>query len=224
MPLTILKCSFCGKQIQGKYFYDWAGHSICSSHEHLIPMCASCDQYCLSGSKDIGMGLRICSHCQQYHIDRVNADKIVNYIKDLYSKTPIGSVTNWRLKMIDESTLFKLTHNKNTRGLAKACGSEYTIYVYQELSRVAFANVLAHEMLHVFQYTNHYYPSQDVCEGFCNLGSYIVMQSIGNSEAKARMNNLENNPDIIYGDGFRKVLGVYRQGGWPAAIRLLNLC
>lgn len=54
----------------------------------------------------------------------------------------------------------------NTRGLARSVGTDYTIYIFRELSRVAFVQVLAHEMLHVYQYINGINPPKSKCEGF----------------------------------------------------------
>ena len=124
--------------------------------------------------------------------------------------------------MVNAETLYKLTSDLNTRGLARAVGNEYTIYVFRELSRVAFAQVLAHELLHVYQYTNNIHPPKAKCEGFCNLGSYVVLKAINNAEAKAAINNLRSNPDKIYGDGFRLLFDTYTVGGWKSAIALIR--
>ena len=70
-------------------------------------------------------------------------------------------------------------------------------------------------------YTNNIKPSQAICEGFCNLGSYGILSAINNKEAKAAIDNLKNNPDSVYGDGFRLLLSSYENGGWLAALKKL---
>ncbi len=222
MNYRAITCSLCGKRIIGKYSFDWAGHNVCSTHMTSVFLCASCGQFCIPNGKDIGMGMKICPHCQKYRIEQKEAMDIVSYIKKIYRNSPIGDISNWHLMMIDAETLYKFTNDKNTRGLAKAHGTDYTIYVYRELSRVAFAQVLAHEMLHVFQYKRHINPPKDLCEGFCNLGSYVILKSINNAEAKAAIENLKNNKDPIYGDGFRKILSYYNQGGWDEALTAIK--
>lgn len=213
-------CFQCHKPINGKYFLDWAGHSVCASH--IIVKCASCGQFCNSKAKDIGLGLKICEHCQKFRIERKDCDAIINFIMSIYEESSIGIVSRWKLQMVNADTLYKLTNDLQTRGLARVVGNEYTIYIYRELSRVAFAQVLAHELLHVYQYTNSIYPSKDKCEGFCNLGSYVVLKAINNPEAKAAINNLMSNPDNIYGGGFRLLLAAYNEGGWKSAINLIK--
>jgi len=213
-------CFYCHKPINGRYYYDWAGHSACASH--VVIKCASCGQFCDTKSKEIGLGLKICTHCQQFRIERNDSEVIINFIMSIYKKSSVGTVSRWKLQMVNTETLYKLTSDLNARGLARAVGNDYTIFIYRELSRVAFAQVLAHELLHVYQYTNNIYPAKAKCEGFCNLGSYVVLKAINNAEAKAAINNLMNNPDEIYGDGFRLLLETYKVGGWDSAIELIR--
>lgn len=215
-------CYFCHKRINGQYYFDWAKHTICASHIHNIIKCASCGQFCNSGAKDIGLNMKICAHCQKYRIERDDSGAIAQFINNIYQTSPIGRVTHWRLMMVDAEKLYMKTKNKNSRGIAQAVGSDYTIFIFRELSRVAFAQVLAHEMLHVFQYTKHIYPPKSLCEGFCNLGSYVILAQINNAEAQAAIDNMKNNPDSIYGEGFRQMLSVYETGGWEAAIQQIR--
>lgn len=213
-----MNCLYCGKRIIGKYYYDWAGHTVCEKHFANIVTCASCGQYCDVHAKDIGMGMKICPHCQKYRIEQADSDKVINFIKGIYAQTEVGHITNWHLKMVSAEKMYQLTHDKNTRGLAQAVGSNYTIFVYRELSRVAFAQVLAHEMLHIYQYNRNIHPDKSLCEGFCNLGSYVVLKAIHVKEADAAIENMKKCTDPIYGDGFRHLLTIYKNGGWHDAI------
>lgn len=213
-----MNCLYCGKRIIGKYYYDWAGHTVCEKHFANIVTCASCGQYCDVHAKDIGMGMKICPHCQKYRIEQADSDKVINFIKGIYAQTEVGHITNWHLKMVSAEKMYQLTHDKNTRGLAQAVGSDYTIFIYRELSRVAFAQVLAHEMLHIYQYNRNIHPAKSLCEGFCNLGSYVVLKAIHVKEADAAIENMKKCTDPIYGDGFRHLLTIYKNGGWHDAI------
>jgi len=215
-------CLYCKKHIRGQYYSDWAGHVVCLSHINSIVKCASCGQFCDSRAKDIGLSMKVCTHCQKYRIEREKADNIINFIKGVYAETEIGGISSWTLKMISADALFKITKDANVRGLAQAYGTEYTIYVYRELSRVAFAQVLAHEMLHVYQYKHHLSPPKAKCEGFCNLGSYVVLNKIKNKESIAAIDNLKKTDDPIYGDGFRNMLSIYHRGGWKECISELK--
>ena len=65
-------------------------------------------------------------------------------------------------------------------------------------------------------------PRREICEGFCNLGSFEILKSIGTQVAISRISALEQDPDPIYGEGFRRVKAVYDSGGWPAVINKLK--
>lgn len=90
------------------------------------------------------------------------------------------------------------------------------------MSRTSYTSVLAHEMLHLWQYKNGLSLRQDICEGFCNLGSYEILKSIGTQVAKSRMAIMEKPTDPIYGDGFRKVKVVYDRGGCAEVINKIK--
>lgn len=217
-----MKCFLCNKEINGKYYYDWAGHCVCDKHYPHIVKCASCGQFCNAHAKEIGRGKKICTHCQTYRIEHEDADKVLNFIQSIYTASPIGRVANWNLQMVSAERMFEMTSEESTRGLAQACGTNYTIFIFRELSRVAFAQVLAHEMLHVYQYVHHISPSKELCEGFCNLGSFVILEKIHTKEAENAIKCLKENPDPIYGDGFRVMLAAYQEGGWNAALRKLK--
>lgn len=220
-------CYICGKRITGKYYTDWAGHCVCESHFATITRCAVCGAFCNKHAKDIGMGMKVCTHCQQCRIEQPEAKRIIGYIQNLYERTPLGKISGWTLKMVDANMLFKMSKDDKTRGLARAIGEEYTIFVLRELSQIAFAQVVAHEMLHIYQYLRHISPSAPKCEGFCNLGSYVVLSSIKvpgkDSEIQEAIQCLLKDPSPIYGDGLREVLSKYKKGGWEAAIKYISV-
>lgn len=95
-------------------------------------------------------------------------------------------------------------------------------YVLRHLSKTCYAGVLAHEMLHLWQNKNGLSPRRDICEGFYNLESFEILKSICTQVAISRISALEQDPDPIYGEGFRRVKAVYDSGGWPAVINKLK--
>lgn len=212
------RCYLCGKPIFDTYYYDWCGHKVCQAHKHPLPQCVSCGQYCNQTAVDIGTGALFCSYCQNHIVNKTDCTHIIEYIRNVFNECPIGSITNWHLKVVDAPTLYRMTGNVNIRGLAQRCGNDYTIFVYRHLSKVQFANVIAHEMLHIWQYNRNINASSLYTEGFCNLGSYVVMRTINNMESKATINRLINSQDPIYGEGFRLMKSFYEQGQWNSAI------
>ena len=85
----------------------------------------------------------------------------------------------------------------------------YTVHVLDCLSKTAFAEVMAHELLHLWLYDHSLVPSKRITEGFCNLGSFEVLSGIQTDKAKVKLQNIISNSDSVYGEGFRVVKQVY---------------
>ena len=219
-----LTCLMCGKPIRGSYLSDWNGNAVCADHTaDTIPRCVSCHRFCdPRQSTPLSHGAYLCPICCSDVVNRQTAAAIVSYIRRAYIKAGLGEIKNWRLKVTDLDTMYNRHGNINVRGYASIFCGNYELYVLRHLSRVAFANVLAHELLHIWQFNHHLDPIPPLCEGFCNMGSYYVLQHIGNDEAHAFMAMHENNTDPVYGNGFRIVKAAYDHGGWDEARTLLT--
>lgn len=215
------KCYLCGKPIVDSYYTDWCKHKVCTNHKFPVPRCVSCGQYCNETAVDIGTGALFCPYCQEHMVNKAESPHIIGFIRKIYNVSPIGNITNWHLKVVDAPTLYRMTGDINTRGLAQRYGNDYTIFIFRHLSKVQFANVLAHEMLHIWQYNRMINASSMYMEGFCNLGSYVVMKAIDNVESHATIERMMNSPDPIYGEGFRLMKRFFEQNQWESAINEL---
>jgi hypothetical protein len=96
---------------------------------------------------------------------------------------------------------------------------QHTIYMLTHLTKIEFAGVLAHEMLHAWQTQNGINMSPKSMEGLCNLGSYLMYQTLASSLTKICLRNLHENPDPVYGDGFREMHGYLEELGWSDLIK-----
>jgi len=217
-----MRCIHCGKIINGTYYTDWAGNTACTDCYNNSPRCVSCGQFCDSSAKDIDDGMMMCGHCQKYYMERSDARRMIEYINTIYEKEGLGRITNFHLKTANTKALLSLSGNPQVRGLAKQHGTEYTIFVYRHLSRTAFANVLSHEMLHIWQYERNIQAENVLSEGFCNLGSYVVLTSIGTNRSINFIRSMNANHDSIYGIGFRIMRSIYSANGWPGVIKKLT--
>lgn len=216
------RCYICGKPIVGSYYKDWANHMVCSHHGASVKQCVSCGQFCNTSAIDIGLGGKFCSYCQKHIMTKEDCSHVIDFINRIYSIHLIGEIHNWHLKVIDATALQQRTGSLYTRGLAERCGNNYTVYVYRQLSKVQFANVLAHELLHIWQYNMNINTIPLLCEGFCNLGSYVVLSKINNKEAKASIYNMLTSNDPIYGEGLRVCKQLFLEGGWSNVINKIK--
>ena len=79
------------------------------------------------------------------------------------------------------------------------------------LPKVQFAGILAHELIHLWVDIKNLKLSRNFEEGLCNLGSWMVYTSANTPLSKILIQNLYDNPDPVYGDGFRSIMSLYRK-------------
>ena len=51
-------------------------------------------------------------------------------------------------------------------------------------------------------------------EGFCNLGSYLIYKNDATHFSQIHLQAMENDPDEIYGSGFRYMKSILLEIGW----------
>ena len=220
-----MKCTLCGAEIIGTYFIDEWQQAICACHK--AEQCSSCGRFVKPEDLHLADGRCLCSCCKPsvvslpQHIEwvnqRVRSILTAKGIDDLPKDIPIQLVSPAemaKLNLLKQINLYQ-------PGLAKtSCavglfGSRYkhTIYIFDHLPKIKFAGVLAHEMLHTWQNEKGLNLSPMRTEGFCNLGSYVVYDAIHTEMSQMLMKNLEKDTDPVYGEGFRRVLEIYRKTG-----------
>jgi len=123
--------------------------------------------------------------------------------------------------------IFNMPVNPHNKGLTKIASSmglsgqtySYTIYILNYLNKVEFAAALAHEMLHVWLFGNKVQMQQKHVEGFCNMGAYLMWNTLPSSLNKTYLKILHESPDPVYGDGFREIFAMYEEWGWEELIK-----
>ena len=208
-------CCVCGKHIYGGYWCDAYGNKACQ--EHSVVMCASCSRICSSDMVSIGQGRYVCKTCHDRIPDEDSCKRITSFVK----KTLAGlglTIPNFTLSRVSMDRLYEFQHNNAVTGLATAGGNGYEIYILKDIVNTTFAEILAHEMTHLWQWEQHVTVRDEIVEGFCNLSSFIVLKAIDTELARVKVRELEANPDKIYGDGFRKVKQFYDANGMEKTI------
>lgn len=219
---SLSKCVVCGNIIVGAYYADEMGNKVCMHHKDKAVICLSCGCLCIKEKATIiGHNQFVCESCTSCSPQDKDVQKITSYVRKVLFDSGIEGIPSFNLNRVELDVLYEAM-GKPCLGLAKYNGVHCDIYVLKYLSRTCFASVLAHEMLHLWQYKNGFSLRQDICEGICNLGSYVVLKSIGTKVAQTRMAIIEKDIDHIYGDGFRKVKSVYDCGGWAMVIKKIK--
>lgn len=150
---------------------------------------------------------------------KVCLDKVLKIIRPYGIKIETETIS---IDTISYKKFYKLGHSA-TNGLcynfldAKGNYSYSKIVVINGVPTIYFEEVLAHELFHALLYQKNIVLGNHT-EGFCNIGSAIILDyyNINNNSKQARflLNNLEKNPDLLYGKGYRELKTLLIKYGW----------
>lgn len=222
-------CCICGHEINGAYFIDPYNRPACKCHSDT--QCFCCGRFC-SPTKSLQVKRYgyLCPHCEVRMVKRDSAVRMAKVINDFYCQEKIKTPP-YRLFLISSEEMVQ--RDKSNKyppcGLAtygfnseNENGRTYIVYVLSSISRTLAASIIAHEVLHLWQYELGIEAPDDISEGFCNLGAYLFLQYIQREESLHQGEYLIKNQDPIYGQGFRNMKAIFDCGGWSMAIQHLK--
>ncbi len=226
--LYSLKCSICSEPINGEYLIDDFGLKYHKYHEAESIRCDNCNMLIYEKTTRGGVkysdGRNICTICKNKKLNSIS-----EYERSF--KQVISRLNNYglrfnrstiKLKIVDLNELQKVSqngHSKNIRGFTytyvETSGSKktfrHTVYILNGIPPKYAEATIAHELMHIWISVNIGHKlSPQLEEGSCNYISYTYLKSDYSSDAKNIIKQLQNNPDKIYGDGYRKVYDKFR--------------
>ena len=212
----ILRCSCCGHTIFDQYYIDHYGNVACTNHD--ISQCFCCHRFCSpkESIKVEGYGY-FCKECQNRIVDGDSAVRIARLVNKFYLNNGVN-IPQYSLHIVKSERMIAEANNIKPLGLAYSM-QPYKILMLRHMSRTGFAGVLAHEVLHLWQYRNNIKLPLLLCEGLCEMGSYIFLKSIAKQEADIHLKCLAENDDEIYGNGYRIFQKVFDRFGWKGVIK-----
>ncbi len=218
------RCDICGKYPLIPTI-DAFGHKVCFKHRKIgkIGKCYFCGSFCfINQSTMVAPNVFRCQHCNENIPQISEFGQMASYIRDYYRGCGVGELPRFWVNQVRYEELSQTQDRRVCLAYAqKQAANSYEICLYEGLSRMIYLSTLAHEVLHLWLWEHGLNPADDVREGFCNLGSYMVLKQIGTPEARLRMKMYERDSDIIYGNGFRKMKAIFDKGGWPTVIDLV---
>lgn len=228
-----LKCVVCGKEIDGRYWVDQWGN--CSCVEHEPKLCHSCHRligrYSTYSTVSGQIGFQVdattavCGLCQETCINSTSAVvKSTDFVMKLLGRAgfhihrdgikAITVVTHERMHKMAPSAAGLCVSSVNPNN-PKLSTSE--IFILNGLPKIEFESVLAHEVLHFWVYYNGVEDGESV-EGFCNIGSSLVLNYYSSRAASHLADHLKgmanNNPDYYYGVKFIEQKKKLQALGW----------
>lgn len=217
-PKIVSTCTICGAPILELHLVDAYGNNACYHHKEQLHFCISCGRFCGKDAR-LRPNMYLCSDCVRNALSAEDCSKIVNYIRKRYLELPIGAIPPFKLERVSCQD-WSLSNKSVGHAIQNEAG--YSVRVLDCLTKTAFAEVMAHELLHLWIYEHRLSPSNRVAEGFCNLGSFEILSGIQTEKAKVKIRNIESNPDSVYGDGFRMVKQEYDVSGWKGVINRIK--
>ncbi len=226
--LFSLKCSICNKPINGEYLIDDYGLRYHKYHETKLNRCDVCNRLISEKTTRGGVkysdGRNVCNICKNKKLNsawqyELSLNKVISRLNNyglLFNKETI------KLKVVDLIELQRVSknrHSKNIKGFSytniEVLGSkktfQHTVYVLNGIPPKYAEATIAHELMHVWISVNIKQKlAKQLEEGSCNYISYTYLKSDYSDDAKDIIKQLHNNPDKIYGDGYRKVYDRFR--------------
>lgn len=230
------RCIICGR-VPWEYYQDFRGNKICASHDS-VPQCVGCGCFILDKNKSQHLSANeyLCETCQKNHVTTMTMktyiDKTLQILYEVgfrdiqkdWIKVSLMSRAemNQKIKFITASG-FHCEITPSTVSVRGRYDFNQQVCILDHLSPIEFMQVFAHEILHAWQLQNNIndYIDYDTdifakraCEGFANLGSYIIYDYFDSPKFNPEIRNfvrfkksmMEKNTDDIYGLPFRKII------------------
>lgn len=217
------RCLVCKRPISGEYFFDEFGMTVCADHKDNVRQCHACSRLLSEQgghqSQPYGDGRLMCAGCRKTAVSDVDDARHLmrEVIEDLRGE---GIEINGRidLRLVNQRELTDLSHEfiedrlgvtiYEKTGLIPGVWSfkDFKICILYGLPKTLLRSVLAHELMHVWIFKNG--PTdqdRQLCEGSCEYASFLVLSRNPSEESRFYVDRLRENPDPIYGEGFRKV-------------------
>ncbi len=199
--------------------------------------CVSCGNIITTGGANYSNGRYVCAKCDsavvktQQHVDWVNARVLPILSKygitDIPKGIDIKVVTSAELARIQNSSQVNLLQMGLTRTAVAinffGKSMSHEIFMVDGQHKIMFAGTLAHEYLHVWQNERDIRLPSLYCEGFCNMGAYLVYRNIANELAHSLYTRMRDGNDAIYCEGFRQVKAVFDGEGEKNMIKTMDI-
>lgn len=157
-----------------------------------------------------------------------DVSEIYTYVVNVFKRYGVDYMPHIPVIIISKEQMYQEAGNRKTVGLAYtqefADGEQaFEIHMISGLTKLDFAEVLAHEIMHTWINQNGINISSKADEeGLCNYASYIVLSEVGNDYAKSLINAMMHNSDPIYGVGFRNVKSKIEKIGFHQYLQTLG--
>ena len=234
------KCIVCNESAVGGGYIDIRKNAVCRRHLDDVLDCHSCFSYVSpaldDGSKRYADGRVACSICMVTAVEDDNeAILIMEEVKAQLASAGLVINYEFKLEFVSLQELSKLSSNyqveqlgvtrfKKTEMLAGLISyQDFEIYILSGLPLPQLKAVLAHELMHVWQFANAPNPQDlQLCEGNCQYAAFLVLSDDNSEEGQFFSKFIEEHKDSNYGDGFRFVFEEVKRRGFKPWLEYLK--
>ena len=219
-----LRCDVCGGIIKGKYISNFWGNAYHPEHEGKEIQCSFCRRF-IVGSLVEGTilfqdGRHLCGECSstavfESAVATLLLTEVAERLDDFGLKVDPRSI---EVNLVNKDTLRRLAGgaSQDTQGFVDyevarnmSGGMEHRtirMYLLYGTPRTEMIGTIAHELTHVWLFLQEGDdPDKVMVEGSCNYSAYRILQKIGTDQARFIIDDMQNNPDAVYGEGFRRI-------------------
>ncbi|CAB4944132.1 MAG: protein DA1 [Actinobacteria bacterium] len=222
-------CGECHSIPNGQYWISFRGRVVCVRH----PVRRRCS-FCFTvtpkptGWIQLGPETLRCPDCSSGAVDTPElAGRHMRRVRSDLEALGFGLRNKVRVEVncFDElqassslpNTVFGLTLHQMTTD--QRLGNATLIRVLKGLPGAHFGMVTVHEAMHAWMGENGVDPASDQHrEGTCDLLAYEWLRRRRTSFARRVADSMLENPDPIYGEGLRQMVGFCERGGGPPDI------
>jgi len=197
------RCASCGRLMTLNGFVTANGELVCGRHgEDRLAVCCG-----LPADPALGTDWLLCRRCGVTAV-RTQRDvkRVLPPIAARIRALSIRTTTPVQVRLVARDELRgRLDGIGTVHGLTVVAGRDVVdLMVARDLPLVRFGVVVAHEVMHAYLAQQGFGElPQPVEEGLCELLAHAWLKDQPGRPAEWERRRLVNNPDPVYGDGFR---------------------
>lgn len=235
------RCAYCGKPLVGEYLVDQWGTKFCKEHQAQYPACSFCGRLIPPQQQErdsASNGSVRCPICRASAIETavqaqpiftrlihwVNAQGLFyNNLRlslELCNRGKLAELLKVRAEPHALGVTLSTTHTLNGRATHTEVGG---VAVLQGLPSTLFQGVTIHELGHVWLIV-HGVKGLPLWaeEGFCELLAYRYHTQLNTPEGLYFASGIEQNPQPVYGEGFRRVRAIADTVGFQRFVETMQ--
>jgi len=233
-------CAYCGRPLTGTYLTDYWGTKFHPAHETEYPACASCGRLVpeLAGTTAADHPFPLCAICRATSVT-THDDARSHFVKVIGWMMRQGLGVDHRIDLhveLADVAAFRGEHGKgNLAALGRTEVTSYTrdgrvvetevrkVLILRGLPATQFEGVAAHELGHAWlaiEQVRGLPPWAE--EGFCELLAHRRYAALATAESRYYAERIEQNPDPVYGAGFRRMQALAKRVGFDGLVASLR--